>query len=475
MSESTRPATTGHNINESNVFASMPRDVLLNIMDEEVQETFGMINALSNEGPLWRLGQVCTHWRQTFRSNPIFWSRLFIHFGTVPHPIHPRALVNRFRQLVQLSGTTVTLCIGIWLAPSSTYELGDGVAGVLRDVVGRIDHLRITFTTYGQQLPVPDRARLPLPLLQSDLLKDCVFSSLHTLSIGLACSQVQLGDVELRVDTFARCPVLRHLTLWEETHRVVFVLPYQNLTYIKANGGRLDYILSHLGHLTDAHLELTPRCLPLTGEQPPEITFRSPPTWRAATLQTLNNLHFSGCSSFNFSTAERSNIFRSLHAPALRILRMEASHTQLAQIFEMIPDIALGGLQELIAFSASKTNVHFDDVQRFIRLMARMPSLRSLATAGVFGRYVLRALVEGDGLIPQLAVLTIDLGLVQDDCEKLVHLARGRRKRLSVEVDVSSDYGWGDKTKFNRYIRRSKVRIFWKELIGLAQVCILYE
>ncbi|KIY61080.1 hypothetical protein CYLTODRAFT_495409 [Cylindrobasidium torrendii FP15055 ss-10] len=465
MPKSMSPITSQGN--DSHLFASMPRDVLLTIFGYEIHESKTLINALSNRSPLWCFGQVCVHWRQILRSYPLFWNHLDVNFSHFPSA-QPLALENRFRQLVHLSGRATVLHIGMWMAASITCDLGDRIAGVIGEVAGRIGELEIVFG----HLPRIDRATLPLPLLQSKLLKNCVFSALHTLLIAIPFSQVRLGDVsQIRVDAFAQCPLLRRLSLREETHRVKFVLPYQNLTTIYANGGRLDYIINQLENTTDIDLDLCP--ISLTHEQPPPIPLHLPPTWQATTLNTLKSLRIR-CSSFDFYTAIRDSIFRSLHASALRKLELHGSCSELVPILAMVPGSALCGLHELIVNSVRETPEYLADVQSFMHLMARMPALRSLSISDTFGHYVLCALVEGDGIILALAVLKISAELLLQDIEKVVCFARCRRGTLSVEVIVSTSYTYhGQVERFLSDILGSYAATSWTELRTLVPVSVI--
>ncbi|KIY66076.1 hypothetical protein CYLTODRAFT_43286 [Cylindrobasidium torrendii FP15055 ss-10] len=458
--------------NESNLFASMPRDILLAIFEEDVGEKQGVVDALSHLSPIWRLGQVCTHWRQSLRSHPVLWSRLCVNFGNFP-AVKPRVLESRFRKLVQLSGTSV-LHIRVLMAASSTCDLGDRIAGALRDVAERIGELGINFASYIRP-PGVDRATSPLPVLQSELLKNCVFSALHTLTIAIPFGIVKLGDADPRVDAFSKSPLLRCIHLQEESHHIEFVLPYENITTVDANGGRFDYIISKLKKATDVNLNLCPRSNSFRGAYPPEVPFRSTPTWQPDALKTLKRVRFR---SFMFDVrpgGNRTNIFLSLHAHTLRTLEFVASSTQLIQILEMIPDIALRGLHELIAFCVHETPAYMDgNVQSFMHVMTRMPALRSLSISERFGHYVLCALKEGSGLVPALAVLKISPELLKQDGEMVVCIARERRDTLSFEVIVSNSYpSWGPPERFVSTVLESDAAIFWKELVALVSVRVV--
>lgn len=456
----------------------MPRDILLTVFEEALEAAYrvsrelhnnqAVSNALSNESPIWRLGQVCVHWRKALRSHPLAWSRIRINFGAFS-TVRTDAIETRFRELIQHSGTTV-LHIELLLVPSCTHDLGDVIAGTLRDVAGRIGLLSVHFTSYKRGGSA-DRATLPLPLLQSKLLANCVFSALRKLTLTIPNSKVQLGDVDLQVDAFAQCPLLRHLFLCEETHRVKFVLPYQNLITVHANGGPIEDVINQLECPTDVDLELTmPHRKPQTG------TIQFPSTWRATALKTLKKVHFrcSFLGPFDVHRPARNNIFRSLHARSLRTLELDTPYPPLVpELLGMIPDVALGGLHELIlnCMPTLAPNLRVDGVHR---LMARMPALRVLSIGELFGHCVLSALAEDDGLLPALAILKIIPELLLEDCELVVQFARGRQNMLSVEVLVSHSLAYyEDKTKFIPTILGSDTGIFWRELLTVAQVQVV--
>ncbi|KIY60688.1 hypothetical protein CYLTODRAFT_427798, partial [Cylindrobasidium torrendii FP15055 ss-10] len=344
----------------------------------------------------------------------------------------------------------------------------------LRDVAERIGELGINFASYIRP-PGVDRATSPLPLLQSELLKNHVFSALHTLKLAIPFAHGRLEDVDIRVDAFEKCPLLRCVSLREETHRVEFVLPYQNLTTVHANGGRLDYIINKLENPRDVYLNFFP--ISLSREQPPPIPLHSTMTWQAAALRTLKRVRFRSF-LFDIHAATGNNTFRSLHAHALRILELDAAPClTLFTILTMIPDIALCGLHELIVGCVLESPADLDgpDVQSFMHLMARMPALRTLKISGRFGHYVLYALAETNGLVPELAVLTVNPELLQKDCAKVVCFARERRDSLmSVEVMVSTSYTYrGQEERFLTDISGPAAAMFWEELVALVPVNVL--
>ncbi|KIY66093.1 hypothetical protein CYLTODRAFT_491775 [Cylindrobasidium torrendii FP15055 ss-10] len=451
--------------NEFNVFASMPRDVLLKIMEEDIQEAGGVGNTLSVDSPVWRLGQVCTHWRETLRTHPLLWSRMNIILGDYPN-VQARAIESRFRQLIQLSGTT-TLHIGVWVPASSTCDLGDRIAGVLRDVAGRIDVLRINLT---KLIPGIDKVTLPLPLLQSKLLKDCEFSALHTLFLAIPYDEVRLGDVDLQVDAFALCPRLRRLSLREETNCVEFILPYLNLTTIYAHGGRLDWIINQLEHTDHVNFDLSPPSP--WDEHAPEAPFRSTPQWQDSALESLRIVHLRVLYfDIHPGVDAREHVFLSLHARSLRTLELDGSARGLVSMLTMMSDIALRGLYKLEANCVRQRSPYVGDVQEYMDVMARMPALRVLNVSEWFGHYALRAITERDDLLPALEVLQVSPELLQQDCEKVVCFARGRQNRLTVEIEVSEAISYnGRREMFLPDLLESKAAFFCAQLFDVAYV-----
>ncbi|KIY66092.1 alpha/beta-hydrolase [Cylindrobasidium torrendii FP15055 ss-10] len=107
-----------------------------------------------------------------------------------------------------------------------------------------------------------------------------------------------------------------------------------------------------------------------------------------------------GCPDFE---EQLTMMLKFLEKQVPRILEVYATSTELVTMLAMMPDIALGGLHEFEPHCTREWQIFQSDVQAFMHLMARMPALRVLTISEMFGHYVLRALTEGDGLVPTLA------------------------------------------------------------------------
>ncbi|KIY66827.1 hypothetical protein CYLTODRAFT_423093 [Cylindrobasidium torrendii FP15055 ss-10] len=483
--------TQAHSRNDnphSNI-ALAPRDILITIFSYIVYapipnpypEQAPIANSFDT--PAWQLGQVCRYWRHISQTSPVLWSRLRLDFNE--SRTTPGALLRRAQELLEHSGASlVTVEINISLYCSEA--LGEGVARLIRDVAERIRTLwfeyRFSADTPDQQ---PETTRF-LPFLQSPVFKDCTFSRLETLVLwpfNLSGRSKCRFDIEghLRVDAFARCPSLRHVELRDDTLQVEFVLPYESLSVIRANAGSMNGVIHQLQQATHVDLDFRVAAhIPMPGC--PQIPWH-PSVLRKMTYLRVrcDNIHSSDPLRRGEWITEHTTVFTSLHTSTLRTLHIAIMTIPgLRHYVSLMPDAALGGLQELVVDCSRIVQGDPPDPLAVRYVLEKLPSLRTLRIGADFGDGALRAMIKDTSLLPKLTVLKVDVMLVFKHCGLITAFVRKRGDMLqSIQVTawLQGMYFWrnspySDVTDFATDIMASKARDRWLKLCSLVHVDI---